>query len=139
METQEFTPPSLIKVVRSDKYGQQSRMVVATEDIRSGKIIEECPIICMHQDEVFETKEQSEFNLTISHYVFWMNEEYSALVLGYGSLYNHSYSPNAEYSFPSYDLWRLVTTRDIKAGEEITIHYQQYTHESVQFYQENPQ
>ena len=46
------------------------------------------------------------------------------MALGYGSLYNHSFFPNAEYI----KVWeerviRFVALRDIRDGEEITINY----------------
>ena len=46
-----------------------------------------------------------------------------AVALGYGSLYNHSYQPNARYD----DVGRLTKVfsalRDIEPGEEITVNY----------------
>jgi SET domain-containing protein len=47
-----------------------------------------------------------------------------AIILGYGSLYNHSYSPNAKFTKNSGEkILRFVATRDIKKGEEILINY----------------
>jgi hypothetical protein len=48
--------------------------------------------------------------------------EHAAIALGYGSLYNHSYSPNADYEHGDKVLvYRAL--RDIEAGEEITVNY----------------
>ncbi len=46
------------------------------------------------------------------------------MVLGYGSLFNHSYKPNAKYVF-SFQQRFLVfkSIKDIAAGEEITVNY----------------
>ena len=46
-----------------------------------------------------------------------------ALALGYGSLYNHSYRPNARYDDIG-QLTKIFTAlRDIPPGEEITVNY----------------
>jgi SET domain-containing protein len=44
-------------------------------------------------------------------------------MLGYGSLYNHSDEPNAEYTHEADDAYSFMAVRDIAAGEEITISY----------------
>jgi hypothetical protein len=46
-----------------------------------------------------------------------------ALALGFGSLYNHSYKPNARYDDAPSQVKEFRALRDIKAGEEITINY----------------
>jgi SET domain-containing protein len=43
--------------------------------------------------------------------------------LGYGSLYNHSYRPNARYDDEGGQAKVFRTLRDIAAGEEITVNY----------------
>jgi SET domain-containing protein len=46
------------------------------------------------------------------------------MVLGNGSLYNHSFNPNAEYLRRTSDkVMDYVAIKDIEAGEEITINY----------------
>ena len=45
------------------------------------------------------------------------------LALGYGSLYNHSYRPNARYVDLSERTKLFTAIRDIAAGEEITVNY----------------
>ncbi len=46
-----------------------------------------------------------------------------ALALGYGSLYNHSYEPNARYEASRRRTKIFVALRKIATGEEITINY----------------
>jgi SET domain-containing protein len=46
-----------------------------------------------------------------------------AVALGYGSLYNHSYTPNARYDDESPQIKIFTAIREIAAGEEITINY----------------
>jgi SET domain-containing protein len=59
----------------------------------------------------------------LANYVFEWGRGTVALALGFGSIYNHSYSPNARYD----DVGRLTKVytalRDILPGEEITINY----------------
>ena len=45
-----------------------------------------------------------------------------ALALGYGSLYNHSYRPNARYEDVGPRTKSFLAIRDI-GGEEITVNY----------------
>jgi len=46
-----------------------------------------------------------------------------AIALGYGSLYNHSYTPNAHYRDIGRRSKEFLAVRDIAAGEEITVNY----------------
>ncbi|MFM8476053.1 MAG: SET domain-containing protein-lysine N-methyltransferase [Planctomycetaceae bacterium] len=47
----------------------------------------------------------------------------TAIALGFGSLYNHSYSPNARYDDVGRQIKEYKALRDIQKGEEITINY----------------
>jgi hypothetical protein len=48
----------------------------------------------------------------------------SAVVLGYGSLYNHENPANMRYeSDPQKNVIRFIAVRDIAVGEELTINY----------------
>lgn len=103
--------------VKKSKYG---RGVFATRDIHSGELIHEAPVI------VSPSKEYKYLKKTIMmEYVFWWEkDEECALALGYGSLINHSYTPNAlfELNFANRTIDFYAYT-DIKAGEEILINY----------------
>ena len=58
-----------------------------------------------------------------NYYFSWQKRQ-SAFALGYGSLYNHSYSPNAQYTKNfSHDTITFTSIRSIKKGEEITVNY----------------
>jgi hypothetical protein len=47
-----------------------------------------------------------------------------ALCLGFGSLYNHSFAPNARYvQYGPSRAIRFIALRPIAAGEEITVNY----------------
>ena len=55
--------------------------------------------------------------------MFTWDDDHVAVALGFGSLYNHSYSPNARYEDWEPNKKRYVAITDIAAGEEVTINY----------------
>jgi SET domain-containing protein len=99
--------------------GRKGRGVFARRRIAKDTIIERVPVVALPVQEVFGATAKS----TLSEYVFRWREGEVAIALGYGSLYNHSYEPNARF----YSEGRLTQVfsalRDIDAGEEITINY----------------
>jgi SET domain-containing protein len=95
------------------------RGVLAAKDIKKGQVIERCPVVLMN------AKHDSYVDHTaLKNYYYEWNKKYSAVVLGYGSLYNHSYTPNAQYVY-NYHKKLMVyrALKDIKKGEEIFINY----------------
>lgn len=95
------------------------RSVIADRDYKAGELIEACPIILLPK------KEWSHIEETIlGNYWFEWNRDNSALLLGNGSIYNHSYTPNALYKRDYRKLvMRVEAYKDIKAGEEIVFNY----------------
>jgi uncharacterized protein len=72
--------------------GEFNRGIFATRDIAKGKLIHEAPVIPYPNEEhVFIEK------TALADYVFEYGTNHSAVVLGYGMLFNHSYKPNATY------------------------------------------
>ena len=59
------------------------------------------------------------------YYFVWdIEKQSSAIALGYGSLYNHSDTPNAEFELMIPDkMIRIYAVTDIPAGEEICLDY----------------
>ncbi len=118
----EINPPVKIKVLEVEGKG---RGVVATEDINEGEIIEYCPI-------VFITKEEAEFfekGKTVLNFYYMQQPEINqvCLMLGYGCIYNHSQTPNAEVDYDTAspkDFLYFKALRKISAGEEIVYDYQ---------------
>lgn len=107
-----FTPSDLVEVKRTRNKG---RGVFARQAIPAGTIIERVPVLVLPMDEIDSS--------LLADYCFFWGGDTVALALGYGSLYNHSYTPNAEYQdmWPRTKVFRAL--RDIAAGEEITINY----------------
>lgn len=96
--------------------------VFAATDLRKGEIIEICPAIFMPMKEFEQIKK------TKLYYYFYeySNKEF-AIVLGYGSVYNHSYTPNAQYKFNYLRrTYEVKAIECIKKDEEIFINYNYY-------------
>src|SRR5690606_559653 len=87
--------------------------------IAEGEEIERVPVLVLPEEEVCGGDDASK----LGDYCFYWSPGKVALALGYGSLYNHSYTPNATYlDLPNQTkLFRAL--RDIPPGEEVTINY----------------
>ena len=95
------------------------RGVFAARYINKKEIIEVCDLILLEESELHH------LNKTIlGNYTFSWRNKYGALALGNGSLYNHSYEPNAKYiqEYKENKL-KFVAIKDIKKGEEILVNY----------------
>ena len=93
----------------------KGRGVVARCDIPEGTVIERAPVLVMNDEAAEDTP--------LMDYVYCWGRGTVALALGYGSLYNHSYSPNARYDDIGQKTKVFTAIRDIPAGQEITINY----------------
>ncbi len=102
------------------KTGKKGRGVFALKDFKKGEVVENCPVINI------TPKERKRVEKTIfNHYIYpWRSTRSGCLVLGYGSLYNHSFSPNADWK-QNFKANTMVykATKSIKKGEEITVNY----------------
>ena len=101
--------------------GINGRGVFAGIEIQEGSPIEFCPVIIIPEKEV-DAIHHTELH---DYYFIWGEEdEQAAIALGYGSLYNHSYTPNADFILDlAEETINFFAIRKIKAGEEITINY----------------
>lgn len=62
--------------------------------------------------------------LVHDHFEWGEGHSGGAIALDYGSLYNHAYESNVEYGFQGSELAiDFIARRDIAAGEELTINY----------------
>ena len=93
------------------------RGVFASSPIARGEVIETCPMLVVDDDERGEA-----LSIGAEGYVFGWGEGGTALALGYGSLYNHSFAPNAT-TLETADELVITALRDIAVGEEIFINY----------------
>ena len=99
----------------------KGRCVHSSGDIVEGDLIEVSPVI------VFPEQDLNKIHNTHLHdyYFLWGEKrDQGAIALGYGSLYNHSESPNASFEIDlSGEEIRFYCIKDISPGEEITISY----------------
>ena len=95
----------------------KGRGVFARRAIRKGEVFETCPVL------VLPAGATEDFSAGLGPYVFLWGRGTVALALGYGSLYNHSFEPNARYEDVGGRTKLFVAIRDIEAGEEITVNY----------------
>lgn len=122
-----FAQSELIEVRRDTSKGRGARGVYARLPIAKNTVIERVPVILIPKAQVFGENLMSRNAARISWYVFSWNvptkREYVAIALGYGSIYNHSYEPNAVYKCHPPDAIEYVALRDIEPGEEVLINY----------------
>ena len=94
--------------------------VFAERHFDAGDVIEVCPVIVLPAPDV-ELLEKTSIR---GYYYEWNNDGGVALAQGFGSLYNHSWAPNAQYE-QDYDAGTIsiLCVRPIPPGHEITINY----------------
>jgi SET domain-containing protein len=97
----------------------KGRGVFARRSILKGEVIERVPVLVMTEDEYAQGLSQT----PLKDYCFGWGIDQVALALGYGSLYNHSYRPNARYEDVGPATKAFVALRAIAPGEEITVNY----------------
>jgi uncharacterized protein len=111
-----FTHSDSIAVKRIKGKG---RGVFARRRIRKGEVIERVPMLVLTGKEF----EEDLCGTTMANYCFAWGRDQVALALGYGSIYNHSYSPNARYDDVGPRTKVFSALRVIEPGEEITVNY----------------
>lgn len=99
----------------------KGRGVVARRHFCADETIERSPVIVIPREQVGLIRETR----LGSYYYEWGHDcRQGAIALGYGSLYNHSYQPNARFVFrEDEECLEFIALRDIQPGEEITINY----------------
>jgi len=118
-------PPSKLYVAQS-KIHKAGRGVFASVAIKQGELIERCPVI-----EIPEHEGPSVNESMLVTYIYYLgkNKERLMLALGFGSIYNHTETPNAEY----HERYRektidFIALKEIKKDQEITVKYDQGSH-----------
>lgn len=118
------------KLFASDKvYISQSKLfkagrgVFARVAIKKGEIIETCPVIEISGHDVSSVNESM---LVTYIYYLGKNKERLMIALGFGSIYNHTYQPNARYTEKYKEkIIDFIAINEIKKDEEITVNYNQ--------------
>ncbi|MGO4538900.1 SET domain-containing protein [Paenibacillus sp. 2TAB19] len=99
--------------------GELNRGVFATVDIPQGVVFHQAPAL------PYPNEEHVHLEKTIfADYAFEFGENHSALLLGYGMLFNHSYTPNTHYDLNFDNLTvDFYAFTEVKAGDELLINY----------------
>jgi SET domain-containing protein len=97
-----------------------NRGIFAASEIKEGDLIESCPIIFTTEEDYPLLKQ----TMLRNYYFLNEPENRSAIALGYGSLYNHSYEPNATYKKRLEEGFiDFYALKDIQKDEEVTVNY----------------
>ncbi len=89
--------------------------------IKIGEVIERCPIIEIPKENLTSLEASNLLNYI---YFFGKRKDKQLIALGYGSIYNHNYIPNAKYRImPKERTIEFISIKNIKKDEEITVNY----------------
>ena len=120
----QFFPPKKVYISESkvtdpkNSEFKPGKGVYAGENIKKGEVIEIAPILILQFSDFIDTK----WNLLFEYY-FWM-DDFVVLALGYGSLYNHSKTPNSKYDIDRENKTLTITAiKDINKDQEIYFDY----------------
>jgi hypothetical protein len=93
------------------------RGVFCSKPIKDKEILEECHFIQVPNDREYP-------EILNEHFFRYKWERGLAICLGYGSIFNHSNTPNAAWSIDTEkEKFTFYATRDIEIGEEICTNY----------------
>jgi len=98
----------------------RGRGVFALKNFATNEIIESAPVLRL------TPKERKHCARTLLNFYMypWKSTRSASIVLGYGSLYNHSFEPNADWK-QNFKTKTMVyrALKPIKKGEEILVNY----------------
>jgi SET domain-containing protein len=101
---------------------EKGRGVFAARALAAGEVVEVCPVVILRNrwDEM-----PPEVRRVVFDWGYLSGRApASCLALGWGSMYNHANPANVRYvAVPDEELLKFVAARDIAAGEELTINY----------------
>lgn len=109
-----------VYVKQSDVPGA-GRGVFARRQINKGECIEKCPVIDIPAHDMAALSE----SILLTYFFFHgKNKSSACIALGFGSLYNHSYQPNAVYRvLDTEKMIEFTALTDIAKDTEITFNY----------------
>lgn len=100
---------------------KMGRGIFAKQNIKKGSIVELCPVIvCLSEDSTHIDK-----TFLYNYYFSWgEKKELVGIALGFGSIYNHSFCPNAVYEKDFIkNILVIRALNDIAEGDEIFTNY----------------
>jgi SET domain-containing protein len=97
--------------------GDKGLGVFATSRIETGEVIEVCHVVVEAEKNIAD-------GANLDRYVYEWTPGNCAVALGYGSIFNHSYDPNAVFvTDKAKGTITFTARRPIDEGQEITINY----------------
>lgn len=95
--------------------------VFARHSIKEGDVIEEAPLILIPEEQISDITKTR----LLEYYFAWGHKfSEAAIGLGFASLYNHSFEPNAKYVKDiENSILRFVAIKDIRQDEEVVVNY----------------
>ncbi len=118
--------------LRVDEVGNMGRCVFASRDIPKGICITKCELLVLPEFDSLLVNDT-----VLKHYTFKYNERQDCIVLGDGSIFNHSDTPNVEYVLQQWGERKVmifIALRDIKADEQLFTNYSQDTSVNIEGY-----
>lgn len=113
-------PSTKIYVAKSRIHGLG---VFASENIEKGTCFEITPLVDVVLSKAEDLGREFLYDYRFS-YITGGKITKLVMALGYGSLYNHSDDPNANWRLNNeINMFEFYSVKDIKAGEEILIYY----------------
>lgn len=107
--------------IKNSKILNAGRGVFAERNIKKGELIEKCPVIELPEHDMSSLRQSL---LVTYFFYFGKKKERLALALGFGSLYNHTYNPNARYEIRDLEnTIDFIALNNIKKNDEITVDY----------------
>jgi SET domain-containing protein len=107
--------------IAKSKIKNSGRGVFANQNIKMGELIEKCPVIDVPKHDMSNLNESV---LVTYFFYFGKKKERLAVALGFGSIYNHSYTPTATYKIKYKEKTiDFIALKDIKKDSEITVNY----------------
>jgi len=98
---------------------KSGRGIFSRKSIKKDEIIEECPVLVVPRKDYLILKKT-----VLRNYYFMWGKVTCGICLGFGSLYNHSYTPNATFKINIKNRTIVfIAIKDIKKSEEITVNY----------------
>lgn len=107
--------------IANSKITKAGRGVFARTTFKKGDVIERCPVIEIPKNDVSNLGASILINY---YFYFGYRKQKLAIALGFGSIYNHSYNPNATYKTkPENKRIDFIAIKNIRKNEEITVNY----------------
>lgn len=95
------------------------RGVFSTRQIEAGEVFEQSPVLVLSVAD----REAVDKTALFDYYFDWV-EGTAALAFGFGSLFNHSFTPNARYvKNPEMNTIDFIAVHLVPEGDEIFVNY----------------